>query len=90
MQTSNYIDVSIVPVPQPAMNTVRWLAFNVVNIGAPDDSYGQAQYQLFDETGKLLSGSTVGFSDADSHNWTTDDAFATWLTINKLNYTPIA
>lgn len=89
INTTNYIDVQVQPVPQPAMNNVRWLAINVVNFNAQDDSYGQAQYQLFDEAGKLLSGNVVGFSDDDSKNWITDQEFANWLTINKLNLTPI-
>lgn len=89
MNNNNYIDVTVQPVPQPAMNLIKWIAFNVVNPGATDDTYGNAQYQTYNEAGQLLSGNVIGFSNDDSKNWKTDQEFADWLTVHKLNLTPI-
>lgn len=89
MQTGNYIDVQVQPVQQAPMDQVRWLSFQVVNPKAMDDTYGLAQYQLYNSDNQLLGGYTVGFSDEDSRNWKTDQEFADWLTVHKLNYIPI-
>lgn len=85
------INIPIVPVVTPDYTQVHFLAIQAVNLGVADDNpaYGQAQYQIFDADNNLLLGNTCSFTKQESdEHWNTDEEFATWLTINKLNYTP--
>lgn len=86
------ITINIQPIVTPDYTQVKYLAIQAVNLGAAenDQSYGQAQYQIFDQDGNLVLGNTCNFGREESENWTTDEDFAIWLTINKLNYTPIS
>lgn len=86
------ITINIQPVVTPDYTQVKFLAIQAVNLGAAenDPSYGQAQYQVFDQNGGLVLGGTCSFTREESENWITDEEFAKWLTINKLNYTPIS
>jgi hypothetical protein len=78
------IIINIQPVVQPDYTQVNYLAIQAVNLGAQenDQSYGQAQYQIFDQNGGLVLGSTCTFSREESEYWITDEEFAKWLTIN--------
>lgn len=84
------INIPIVPVVTPDISNIYFLAIQAVNLGASenDNSYGQAQYQIINEAKVVVSGNTCSFTREESEYWITDEEFAKWLTINKLNYTP--